>query len=200
MPIQRLPGGTPRNALCPCGSGSKYKKCCLPADQSRVPVQARRAVKPQKHYGPRPREVFDTLEAVRAAAASIQIVATGSVPGEIADRSTVCDAMRRAGVEPRFIYAYEQTGLLLTSINKAVNLPEDVARWDAAVETYEQQHPEEDREDIADCPPGADGPRTTSGGNDGGVQAGSARLADDAGPEDADPSRPPQAGGDAGVP
>ena len=27
--------GTPRNTLCPCGSGRKYKKCCLEADAQR---------------------------------------------------------------------------------------------------------------------------------------------------------------------
>jgi len=29
-----------RNAPCPCGSGKKYKKCCLPADLQRQAVQS----------------------------------------------------------------------------------------------------------------------------------------------------------------
>lgn len=30
-----MPQKTGRNDSCPCGSGKKYKKCCLPADQAR---------------------------------------------------------------------------------------------------------------------------------------------------------------------
>ena len=40
-----------RNDPCPCGSGQKYKRCCLPRDQAaaaaeREPVPARRAGAP----------------------------------------------------------------------------------------------------------------------------------------------------------
>ena len=47
-----------RNAPCPCGSGKKYKKCCLLAENSRVPVSRL------------PREVE---EAVRASAEAAQV-------------------------------------------------------------------------------------------------------------------------------
>jgi hypothetical protein len=30
-----------RNDPCPCKSGKKYKKCCMPADQARVSEQLR---------------------------------------------------------------------------------------------------------------------------------------------------------------
>jgi hypothetical protein len=29
--------GASRNSLCPCGSGRKYKRCCLPGDSGRAP-------------------------------------------------------------------------------------------------------------------------------------------------------------------
>jgi tetratricopeptide (TPR) repeat protein len=45
---------TGRNRPCPCGSGKKYKLCCLPADEPRQP--APRAVVPApRPVAPRPR-------------------------------------------------------------------------------------------------------------------------------------------------
>jgi tetratricopeptide (TPR) repeat protein len=55
---------TGRNRPCPCGSGKKYKLCCLPADEQRqaaqrpaqpapplrIPLPARRPVAPQPIY------------------------------------------------------------------------------------------------------------------------------------------------------
>jgi spermidine synthase len=33
-PLRGTPGNVPRNAPCPCGSGKKYKKCCLPTSRT----------------------------------------------------------------------------------------------------------------------------------------------------------------------
>ncbi len=38
-----------RNELCPCGSGKKYKKCCLNKDTS-VEISSRKVVSSQKQY------------------------------------------------------------------------------------------------------------------------------------------------------
>jgi hypothetical protein len=57
-----------RNALCPCGSGKKYKKCCLQQDELRDREIA--AVLPEKDYGyeeesePKLGEVVKTLDAL----------------------------------------------------------------------------------------------------------------------------------------
>ena len=41
-PVRSSPGFTPkvgRNDPCPCGSGKKYKKCCLPKEMGQVPQE-----------------------------------------------------------------------------------------------------------------------------------------------------------------
>jgi hypothetical protein len=45
-------------------------------------------------------------------------------------------AMKKAGISPEFIYAYEQTGLLLTESNIHNALPEDVRDWKNAIREY----------------------------------------------------------------
>jgi hypothetical protein len=55
----------------------------------------------------------------------------------------VIDAMRKAGLRPEYIHAYERVGHLITKSNRAVIPTEIVEAWDAAVEEYKQEHSEE---------------------------------------------------------
>ena len=47
-----------RNAPCPCGSGKKYKRCCLPSDQEAA-AQRRDQAAPEKSPSLPPTVVFD---------------------------------------------------------------------------------------------------------------------------------------------
>lgn len=47
-----------RNAACPCGSGKKYKRCCLSRDQEAA-AQRRDQAAPEKSPSPPPFVVFD---------------------------------------------------------------------------------------------------------------------------------------------
>ena len=47
-----------RNAACPCGSGKKYKRCCLPKDQEAA-AQRRDQAAPEKSPSLPPPVVFD---------------------------------------------------------------------------------------------------------------------------------------------
>ena len=47
-----------RNAACPCGSGKKYKRCCLSRDQETAAQRRDQAV-PEKSPSPPPFVVFD---------------------------------------------------------------------------------------------------------------------------------------------
>ena len=132
-----------RNAACPCGSGKKYKQCCYgkgfdwtedeQGSISRaIPVSddllgalemlnrqfvTRRGREP----GPNDR-VFD-----------------GAPPLEQIEHWTV-EAMKKADVDPAIIYAYEETGLMLSEENENLVPESDVAEWEAAIEAYEQKH------------------------------------------------------------
>src|SRR4051812_31196296 len=102
-----------RNAPCPCGSGKKYKHCCydkgfefiedddgnikrsipLPSDMTNIVDQQRQKFidKFGREPGPNDQIFFDMP------------------PLEHIEHETV-EAMKKAGINPAFIYAYEQTG------------------------------------------------------------------------------------------
>ena len=47
------------------------------------------------------------------------------------------EAMKKAGLDPALIYAFEKTGLLVTEENQDLLPDKDVAEWAAAIEEYE---------------------------------------------------------------
>ncbi len=55
---QRALSKVGRNDPCPCGSGKKYKKCCLPAQQSRQPAQTPPPKTPPPPRDPAPVHFF----------------------------------------------------------------------------------------------------------------------------------------------
>jgi hypothetical protein len=48
--------------------------------------------------------------------------------------------MKAAGLDPAFIYAFEQTGLLVTEQNQLLISGKDLAEWDAAIVEYRAKH------------------------------------------------------------
>jgi SEC-C motif len=132
-----------RNAPCPCGSGKKYKHCCwgknfdweedesghlyksIPMTQAMADIlQAQRhkfIAKYGREPGPNDPVFFDMP------------------PLEHIEHQTV-EAMKKAGIDPAIIYAYEQTGRLVTEANQHL-LPETALdEWQAAIEEYEMRH------------------------------------------------------------
>jgi hypothetical protein len=56
--------------------------------------------------------------------------------------------MLRAGVDERVVWAYLETGLYITEANKAAHPVENIEKWDAACQAYDEATPEE-REILA---------------------------------------------------
>ena len=127
------------NAQCPCGSGKKYKKCCMrkkfdwvenensdigksipiaPELKELLQIQLERF---REHFGrePGPNDpiFFD------------------QPPLEHSEFYAVRD-MRRAGLAPELVYAFEKTGLLVTDMNQDLIPEKDLEEWDAAIEEY----------------------------------------------------------------
>jgi hypothetical protein len=48
----------------------------------------------------------------------------------------VVAAMRRAGIRPEIIYAYERTGFILNEVSYKALSPEDKAEYDGAIDEY----------------------------------------------------------------
>jgi hypothetical protein len=132
-----------RNAPCPCGSGKKYKHCCygkgfdyekdddgtifksIPMSQEMVDLleeQRRRFI--EKHgREPRPNDpvFFDMPHPEQVEHLTVQ-------------------AMKKAGIDPAIIYAYEKTGRIVTEENQRLLSEADLAEWAAAIEEYEAKH------------------------------------------------------------
>ena len=104
-----------RNAVCPCGSGKKFKNCHgrrghRRAKSRRTPAdELRRAANGLKDHAPEE------------------------------NRKAVLGAMQRAGVDPALIYAFDKTGILVNEVNRATFKDEDLKEWDDAIAEFDTQ-------------------------------------------------------------
>lgn len=132
-----------RNAPCPCGSGKKYKHCCYGKDFDyeedndgtifkSIPMSSEmREVLAEQHRkfvekfgrepGPEDKIFFDMPH-----------------PEHI-EHMTV-EAMKKAGIDPAIIYAYEKTGRLVTEENRHLLSEAELEEWQDAIEEYETKH------------------------------------------------------------
>ena len=132
-----------RNSRCPCGSGKKYKHCCWGKDFAWTEDEEGNVI----------REVPLSAEAVALLEARRQQFRErfGRNPGpderlffenpplEQVEHHVV-EAMKRAGIDPALIYAFEQTGLLVSEENEALISEHDLRAWQEAVARYNAKH------------------------------------------------------------
>jgi hypothetical protein len=132
-----------RNAPCPCGSGKKYKHCCRGKGFAWVQDE-------QGHLfreAPLPAEALPLLEEQRQKfrrqfgrdAGPADLLFFDAPPLEQVEHQLV-QAMKRAGLDPAFIHAFEQTGLLVTEDNQHLIAEPDLQAWQAAVAEYQARH------------------------------------------------------------
>lgn len=128
-----------RNAPCPCGSGRKFKQCCIDKEIDWV-IHEDGTVERSIELSP---EVFEMLSRMREAhIAKHGTEPTGPIfadapPLEHMEHFTI-EAMKKAGVEPALIYAYEKTGGLMLNPDNIKKIPQsDVDEWEAAIDEYE---------------------------------------------------------------
>jgi hypothetical protein len=132
-----------RNAPCPCGSGKKYKHCCykkgfdweedehgtifksvpMSQDMSQVLQEQRQKFidKFGREPGPHDQVFFDMPHAEHM-------------------EHEIGQAMRKAGIDPALIYAFEKTGRLVTEDNQDLLSDAELDEWQAAIEEYEAKH------------------------------------------------------------
>lgn len=131
-----------RNASCPCGSGKKYKHCCYGKDFDFVEgddgvvgreIEMSRELQDATD---RLRELFKMRHG-REPEPHDKLF-DGAPPLEHIEHFTV-EAMKKAGVEPGLIYAYEKTSLLLNEKNERLVPQSDVIEWEAAIDEYENK-------------------------------------------------------------
>jgi len=133
----------PRNERCPCGSGEKYKRCCF---QKGFAYQLDDETGDVIRAVPLNHEARTELKAAMAVQRDKFIARFGREPGpddpiffdldEDQLREDTADAMRAAGISPALIYAYEETGLIVTQENRSLIPDVELREFDAKVREY----------------------------------------------------------------
>jgi hypothetical protein len=133
----------PRNEQCPCGSGDKYKRCCL---RKGFAYQVDEQTGEVMRAVPLSPEALTELDNAFAVQREKFIARFGREPGpddpiffdldEDKVRDDTADAMRAAGIAPALIYAYEETGLIVTQENRSLIPDAELREFDAKVREY----------------------------------------------------------------
>ena len=133
----------PPNTRCPCGSGRKYRYCCSKRGIAYV-VDEAGAV---RQSVPLTDDMAEFLRVQRRRfvdrfgreSRSDEPIFFDLPPLEHVEHGMV-QAMKAVGLDPAFIHAFEQTGLLVTEDNQHLIPDADLAAWDAAIREYEETH------------------------------------------------------------
>jgi len=131
-----------RNDPCPCGSGKKFKKCCIDKDFEWLEDEDGNIFKSI----PMAEEMVDLFRDQRESF----IKTNGREPApddpvfpdmphpEHLEHEMV-EMMKRANIDPAKIYAFEKTGRLVTEENQDILTEADLMEWEAAIEEYEER-------------------------------------------------------------
>ena len=132
-----------RNAPCPCGSGKKYKQCCIRkefewqedddgnifksmpiSDEMKVILDEQRQAFIAKHgREPDPDDlVFPNM------------------PHFEHMEHQMIEAMKEAGIDPAIIYATEKTGRIVSEENVELLSDIELEEWEEAIEEYRAEH------------------------------------------------------------
>ena len=103
-----------RNAPCPCGSGKKYKQCCIHKNFEWIEDDEGGIFKSMPIFPDMPH--FEHME------------------------HQMIEAMKQAGINPAIIYATEKTGRIVSEENVDLLSDVELEEWQAAIEEYEAQH------------------------------------------------------------
>ena len=140
----------PRNERCPCSSGEKYKRCCFTKGFHFYIDEATGEVVRSVPVSSESRSV---LEPALAKQREKFIAKFGREPGpddpiffdldEDKLQEDTADARRAAGIRAALIYAYDETGLIVTQENRRLIPENDLREFDAKVREYYDLFPNE---------------------------------------------------------
>jgi len=137
-----------RNEKCPCGTGEKYKNCCIDKGFTWVRDEDGTVYRSI----PKPDELTRLIEEQREAffqkhgrypEADDPIF---TEPFEIVEHHAV-EAMKRAGVHPSLIYAYEKTRLIVTESSQHMIPTKDLDDYNDAIDEWYEMNEENVSED-----------------------------------------------------
>lgn len=135
----------PRNNACPCGSGQKYKKCCI-RKAFRYQIDESGSI---HKVVPLRQEAIDILKEKEKEFEEKNGRPMGPGDKFFPDLNVehlehqMVMAMKKAGIDPAFIYAFEKTGgLFVTEENKDLISEKDMKAWKAAIHEFRTKQTE----------------------------------------------------------
>ncbi len=130
-----------RNAKCPCGSGKKYKHCCMKDDREYIEDDsgAVRSVPISDELGDMLGEHIENLEGEFGRELHPDDALFPDVQLEHSEHFMV-EGMKAAGVDPALIYAFTRTGLIISEENQHLISDQDRQQWQAAIDEYRFRH------------------------------------------------------------
>ena len=132
-----------RNEPCPCGSGRKYKHCCLKKRLEWLIDEDGKLHRSVPIDDPELSRVLD-----KAMAEFRDKHGRDLAPDELIFQdlghfeyieAQMVDIIKRAGIEPAIIYAFEKTGRIVTEQNKNKIPDVELREWCEAVEEYHRR-------------------------------------------------------------
>ena len=133
-----------RNSKCPCGSGRRYKQCCLKSNVRYDEDDSgtiRKAVPLSDELGDQLARHMEDLSGDLGRELEPDDSVFPDLPHSEHIEHGLVEAMKSSGVDPALIYAFEQTGLLVSDENRHLISPRDMEQWESAVSEYREQNP-----------------------------------------------------------
>ncbi len=129
---------TARNEPCPCGSGKKYKRCCYRKAFSyqedangtirrSIPINDKLAWllgKAVDELGPDAAQDDLLFPGIQAEQAEFEMVR----------------AMEKTGIDPAIIYAFQETGMLISEENLEMFAQKDIDLWQSKIDEYNHRN------------------------------------------------------------
>jgi len=121
--------GVGRNDPCPCKSKKKFKNCCLPKQRPHAPNEEERN---RAFMGLRLAEFRKRFN--REPGPNDQIFFRVPAIEELVKK--LLASMKKAQVDPAFIYAFGKTGLIVVSENMDSLTGAEIQLWQEAIDEY----------------------------------------------------------------
>jgi hypothetical protein len=131
----------PPNNYCPCGSNIKYKGCCRAKGidyfiKNKKVIREAAMSQERRDQFERDKKLFQEKFGRKPTDEEEGILRADG----FADLTQLIESeMLKSGMSEEMLYAYRQTGLVITAENRSSVRPDELARWDAAIDDYRKQ-------------------------------------------------------------
>lgn len=131
----------PPNNYCPCGSNIKYKSCCRAKGidyfiKNKKVIREAAMSQERRDQFERDKKLFQEKFGRKPTDEEEGILRADG----FADLTQLIESeMLKSGMSEEMLYAYRQTGLVITAENRSSVRPDELARWDAAIDDYRKQ-------------------------------------------------------------